>query len=102
MRSCPTLAGFIAWVRAVMQIPTDVLPDDSPAFTFAFELSQAVVNRYLQRASPPIYTAAVYCLGGDNLINWAEDPPDAPVYKNGLPFFAFMRKQYGINDFLGG
>lgn len=106
--SSPTVAGFLAWIRAIMQIGTGVLPDDSPYVPFAYNVAMNTTNRALckvpnlNRGLPSIYALAVYNLGGDRIINYAPDLPDAPVYKNGLPFFAYMRSSLDINSFVGG
>lgn len=72
--SPPTLAGFIVWIRAVMEISTAVLPDNAPVIAIAYQVAKAIVNQQLIVA-PPIYTLAVYNLGGDNLVNYAVDNP---------------------------
>ena len=90
----PTQAGFLAWVRAQMQIPLTALPDDDPAIGWAFDVALATVNPGLI-CIPPIYTLAVYNLGGDNLINWANDQP-------GSRYFADARQAFKIGDFVAG
>lgn len=113
----PTLAGFIAWVRAVMGVGTDVLPDNDPVLPFALAVAMGVANPALMCAPIPsmdaagvtlnaggynVYVLAVYNLGGDNLVNFAQDAPDAPPYKDGLPFWAYMRKQFNVDGFVSG
>ena len=98
----PTLAGFIAWVRSAMGITTAQLPDDSVFFGYAFAVAMELTNVRIQIASPPIYQLAVYNLGGDNLINWAQDPNGAPVNSEGLACFAALRKEFGIFNFTAG
>jgi hypothetical protein len=111
----PTLAGFLAFVRN-LGIPTAALPDDSFWLTIAFNVAVAVANQ-AQAAVPvgmdgtTVYTLMVYNLATDNLVNFAQDVPGAPNFldPNGflpddppLPFFAGMRKQWGINNFAAG
>lgn len=90
----PTLAGFIAWARTVMGVPTTVMADDNPGFDIAFTVSKDLVPLDLNR-SPDIYTLTVYNLGGSLLIQFQQDPP-------GYTFFADARKAYGVNSFVAG
>lgn len=76
----PTLTGFIAWVRTAMGISTGVLPDDSIWFVYAFNVSVAIVSTDLCAVNPLIYQLAVYNLGGDNLINYAQDTPPSMYF----------------------
>lgn len=101
----PTPAGFLAWVRAAMQITPAQLPDSSIFLTYAFNVAVDIVNLALAQASPDIYTLAVYNLGGSNLVNYAPDPPGAPPVPGSnppLPFFAKLRATYGTADFVAG
>src|ERR1700721_3616074 len=97
----PTLAGFNWFIRNVMDVDTNVLPDDSPVIPFALALAMAVVNRQLWHIPIPsadaagvqlntggfsIYSQAVYSLAGSNLINYAPD-------QNGENFFKDLRKK---------
>lgn len=121
----PTLAGFTAFVRNVMGISTTVLPDGSPYLSMAFAVALSIVNPALNKVAIPsvdaagvqlnsgcltIFVLAVYNLGGDNLINYAQDQSGAAIIPgsvsdrnpNGLPFFAFARYQWNINGFVSG
>lgn len=110
----PTIAGFISWVRAVMGITTTVLPDSSVYFTYAFEVAMMVVNQQLNTvsytasgsaATISLYTLAVYNCAGSNLLNFAQDLPDAPPYEpysSTIPYFQYVRQQFGINSFVPG
>lgn len=100
-----SLAGFIAWVRSAMQINTTILPDDSIWLTYAYEVAIALVNLELATVPSPIYMLAVYNLGGSNLINYAQDLPnaaDVPGTDPPLPFFAAFRKSINANGFVSG
>jgi len=120
----PTLSGFLQFVRNTMGITTAVLPDNSPWIQLALAVSLAIVNPDLASLAVPqvdstgaslnpgnptidsLYTQAVYNLAADNLINYAQDVPDAPAVAGsgdpGLPFFQWTRKQLNINGFVPG
>jgi len=103
---CPTLAGFQAWVYEAMGIPNTVIPAGSIWFTYAFDTALATVNLQLIGTAGPLYLQAVYNLGGDFLLNWAQDPtPPIPYpYDNPeqLPYLAFLRKKWNILGFTPG
>lgn len=98
----PTLAGFTAFVQNVMGISTTILPADSAVINMAFCVALQIVNRAICSASPLIYELCVYNLAGSNVLNFAQDLPDAAVYKNKLPFFAYTRKFYNMLGFTSG
>jgi hypothetical protein len=104
----PTFAGFLSFVRNVMGITDAVLPDSSMALVYAYNVALALVNQGLLGAGSwnggqySLYQVAVYNLGGDNLINFAPDLPNAPQYQNGLPYFQYQRSVYGVNAFAAG
>lgn len=101
--NAPTLAGFLLWVRGVMGVPVSVLPDDAPVLAYAYETALAVTNLWLAGMPGPIYKYAVYNLGGDNLVNFAPDNPDAsPPPANAKTYWADLRKSFGINNFTAG
>lgn len=108
----PTVAGFLVFIRNVMAINTTVLPDSSPYIGWAFAAAMQIVNPNLGLgiAPPPlpapyapawtIYQQAVYNLGGDTLINIAQD-------QTGLTYFAKLRGPisdggFGCGDFMAG
>lgn len=90
----PTLAGFIAWTRAVMGIPTTVMADDNAGYDIAFTVAKDLVP-YDLNSIPDIYTLTVYNLGGSLLIQFQQDPV-------GQTFFADARKSWGVNSFVAG
>jgi hypothetical protein len=112
----PTVAGFIAFIRAVVGITPDILPDDAPVIVMALSVATAIVNPALRIVPVPgsflpeatktsIYVLACYNLASDNLINYAQDLPDAPPVQGSdppTPFFAWTRKQWNINGFVSG
>lgn len=113
----PTLASFINFVRTIVGITTEVLPDDSPYLGWAFAVALSIVNPALRCNPVPqfdstgavlnsggftTYALAVFNLGADNLFNYAQDLPDAAAYKNDLPYFAYFRSLWNVNGFVSG
>jgi len=115
----PTLAGFQQFIRLVMGIDTTILPDSSLVIPMALQVAIVIVNPALKIVCLPtidaagvvlgpsqsIYTLACYNLGGDNLINYAQDQAGAAAVDGSeppLPFFAWTRKQWNINGFVSG
>lgn len=74
----PSLDGFLVFIRNMMGIPTNYLPDDDPQITYAYDWALDVVSQDLQCA-PSVqgawgpYVRAVYNLGGHTLVEWAVD-----------------------------
>lgn len=98
-----TQAGFVTWVRNVMGVSTDVLPDNSPYIPMALAVSLELVNRDILRASPLIYQLCVYNLGGDNLVNYAQDAPGAPlVLGSEFPYWQTLRNKFNVYGFVSG
>lgn len=103
----PTLAGFTDFVRNVVGVPTSALPVDSPWIEFSYDLALEIVNLQLCRASPEMYVQAVYNLGADDLFNFAQDvtpltPFETPGNNDQLPYFAYFRSTWKMNDFVAG
>ena len=104
----PTLAGFISFLRNVVGITTTVLPDASPVIPMAYQVALDLVN--LALSCTPIYALAVYNLGADRVLNFAQDLPNAaiipgsvsPANPNGLAYFAFTRYKWNIFGFVSG
>jgi len=105
-----TQGGFVEWIREIMGTTTAQLPDNSPYIGYAYEASIQLVNLQIAQVtgiSPPnpkwtLYDLAVYNLGGDFLVQWASDPTGAPVFMDGLPYWAYLRKAWGVNNFVAG
>jgi len=91
----PSLAGFIAWTRAVMGIPTTAIADNDVGYQYAYQVALDLVPLDFSVASPDIYTLTVYNLGGSNLLQWQQDI-------SGQTFFAAARQAYGMNNFVAG
>lgn len=95
----PTLAGYIAFLRDIVQIPVGVLPDDSPYITTSYELSVQLVYCPLQGVGNGfIYVQAVYNLATDILVNIAQDQPG----QTPPDFWAQVREKYNIGTFVAG
>jgi hypothetical protein len=108
--SGPTLAGFTTFIRDVMDIGTEELPDGLPVIGMALAVAMSIVNRSLCIVCLPtndadgvqiipqqetIYTLAVYNLAGDNLVNYAQDQP-------GRVFFKGLRTKLNLHGFVSG
>lgn len=89
------LNNFVLWIRQIMGITTDNLPDDSPYIIMAYLISSQTVNTYLNLASPILYNQAVYNLGGDILVNITQDVSPSTYWSN-------MRTTLGTNSFIPG
>jgi len=101
----PTAAGFLVFIRQQMGISTAVLPDASPYVGWAFDVALEIVNLQLDCISPLIYSLAVYNLAADNLINYAQDLPNAPIVPGSepaAPFFQALRESWDITGFVPG
>lgn len=86
----PTLAGFLAWIRATMGVPASALPDAAPVIAMAYNLSIAtVLSNPIASIAPIIYADAVYNLAGDTLVQIASDQP-------GSTYFAALRTSLGL------
>jgi hypothetical protein len=112
----PTLAGFTDFLEDTVGIPSDVMPS-AGLIAMAFAVALSIVNPALQSAVIPstdnagatlnsgnmtIYALAVYNLGTDNVFNYAQDAVDAPIYKDGLAYWAYFQQKYQINAFVSG
>jgi len=112
MAGVPTIADLQNFLFNIAGVPAAALPIDAPVIAYAFDYALSTVNRQLCAAwSPPgswtPYQRAVYNLATDILINWAQDPAGEPVYRTtptgqGLQYFAWLRYQYSINQFVAG
>lgn len=107
----PTLSGYLWFIRNVMVIGTDVLPDDSIWIPGSYNVGYNRVNKAIRRfpnhdhSQPSPYALAVYNLSGDRLINFAQDLPDAASVDGSnpaLPYFAYMRSKLKLNTWVGG
>ncbi len=107
----PSLSGYLTFIRDVMGITEEVLPDDSPWIGGTYNVAVNRVNPAIKRfrnadaAYPTPYALAVYNLGGDRLINFATDLPGAenvPSSNPPMPYFEYTRERMKINTYVGG
>jgi hypothetical protein len=91
----PTLAGFLDFVRTVMGITPQQLPDNSTFLPMSFDIARETVNPVIQQVSPLLFTIATYNLAGDILLTWAPDQP-------GSTFFKDVRKEWNLLNFVTG
>ena len=83
-----------------MAVPEIVLPNNSPYIEISYDLAVEIVNWYLNCASPIVYTQCVYNLGGDYLVNMAQDNPNLPPPYN--TYWTDLRQSLGVNSFIPG
>lgn len=83
-----------------MEVPTNVLPNNSPYIELSYDISHELVNLYIDCASPLIYTQCVYNLAGDYLVNIAQDNPDLAPPDN--TYWSDLRNALGVNSFVPG
>lgn len=103
----PSLNGFYTFIQTVMQPPNTFDPAVSLQVRYAFEFALQWVNPELvQVPSIPmatsLYAMAVYNLAADTLIAWQPDSSDAPIFAEGLPYWAYLRKKYNVLAFVPG
>lgn len=102
----PTQAGFLTWVRDIMGVPVQWLPDDSLAIGYAYQASLATVNLAFRCVPGPIYMLMVYNLGGHFLAAWAPDVPTPPCFVTVdnicYGYFQWLRKSSGMTGFVTG
>ncbi len=91
----PTIAGFTAFIRSVVDIPILFLPDNSPILADAFAGSQLVVSPRFCAFPGATYATMVYNLGADYVINYAVDQPNQTYFRD-------LRKSFGIGLFVPG
>ena len=92
---CPTQAGFLWFLRNIVSVPQAALPDDAGVISWVYLRASQIVLPVMQCVDPSGYTQAVYNLGADLLINWAQDQP-------GQVYFANARTKYNCGKFRGG
>ena len=97
----PTVAGFLQFIRGNMGINSTVLPDNAPVIDVAFGIALDIANDQLN-VKPNVYTLAVYNLAVDNLVNYAPDVQPPVIYKDDLPYFAYLRQEMNITGFVSG
>ena len=72
-----------------------VLPPTSSWIPVTYNIALGVVNQTINQMFPNLYVLAVYNLGADSLINYAQDV-------EGQNFFKVLREKYKIHAFSAG
>ena len=90
----PNLTDYLVFIRGC-GIGANFLPDNSMWIGITFTVAMDTVNLTLNCADPQIYTLAIYNLGVDRLLNFAQDV-------SGQTFFQQMRKDLGLLAFASG
>lgn len=101
----PNIADFTTFIYSVVKIPQSVLPPSDPTIGYAYAVAFEIVNPAIGTASAILYSQAVYNLGVSNIINFAQDQPGAPDVEGSnppQPYFANLRTQWKINNFVAG
>lgn len=97
--SGPTPAGFLAFIRDIMQIDETVLPDDNWVIAFAYNYATNICLPLLavipQIPEEFLYSTAVYNLAADTLLTYAIDQP-------GQDCFARYQQQYKLRALVPG
>lgn len=95
----PTLAGYVSFIRNIMQINTTLLPDGSPVIEFTYNFALNICTDLLavipQIPGQFLYITAVYNLAGDSLLTYAVDQP-------GQNFFSQAQQKYQLKSFVSG
>ena len=113
----PTLAGFQWFIANVAAIDPSNLDPNSPVVSFSFDIALGIVNPQLALVGIPnttsanyaqsMFDLAVFNLATDIVINYAVDPPTAPIVTtrpDGTEFtyFDYLRFKWGIGNFQAG
>jgi hypothetical protein len=91
----PSITGYTNWIYTIMGVDPAVLPSNSPYILLSYDMALEWVNLYLNCASSLLYTQAVYNLGGNILVNIAQDVPPSTYWTD-------LRQNLGINNFTPG
>lgn len=91
----PNLTDFTTFLQTVVGINPVYLPAGSADIANAFDISMSWVSQRLALMPGNLYSLAVYNLGADFVISYAQDQP-------GRTYFFDMRKSLGIGLFVPG
>lgn len=95
----PTPAGYLAFLRDVVRIPEEALPDDDPVIEFSYNYAINTtldLMKYIpQTPDEFLYSTAIYNLATHILMVWAHDQP-------GSDFFQKIQKQYQLHSLVAG
>lgn len=87
----PNQTDYTSFLYGVVGIPTANLPASDPMIATTLKIALEIVNAILNMGSATLYTLAVYNLGADRLINFANDI-------DGQSYFKDLRKELRILD----
>lgn len=90
----PTQAGYLDFLRNVVGIAAEALPNDSPYVSMTYGASVELVLHLLQRM-PSTYTIAVYNLATHFLVSQCPD-------QEGQTIFNDLRVKFGLMNFTPG
>jgi hypothetical protein len=106
----PNLTDYLKFLRGVVGIPVEALPDSSPWITQSYWYAMTVCNEQLgvvgnaetppPQVFPTYYAYAVYNLGADFLVRFALDDPAAPPPWN--TYWKDLRAKMGLNSWVPG
>ena len=91
----PSLAGFLLFIRVQMGVSVAALADTDPSIPLAYEVAYEIASDVFSVAAPTVYCLMLYNLAADALVNFGVDQP-------GQSFFANLRTQYEIGNFVPG
>ncbi len=91
----PNVADYTIWIRQIMGIGTDVLPDDALVIPFSLQMSLHWVSQDINTVDPFLFTVATYNLAGHFLVTYAPDIPPST-------YFADLRSKLGMSSFVVG
>lgn len=95
LATIPTLAGFNAFVANTMQVPANIIAENTQQISDSFDVAVEIVLDAIASVSGSMYTIAVYNLAADTFINFGQDPA-------GKAFFVPLRKKLKIGEFAAG
>lgn len=91
----PNLTDFTTFLQTVVGIDPLYLPTTSPIIGYAFNVAMSVADLTMANLPSNLYALAVYNLGADRVINFAQD-------QTNRTFFFDLRQTFGINTFVPG
>jgi len=91
----PNLADLTTFLRSVVEIPVEALPDGSSYIQWALSYAKQFTLDAARMIGSDFYCFAVYLLAASFLINWAPD-------QDGQTFFQDLRQKLNLTSFKAG